>query len=76
MIISTIASDIPANILKQCIKNAMFFPLNVAVIDLQATDNNKIVRRNYEVNNFYIVENKDGTLIQNPKIFMTTGITN
>jgi len=76
MIISTIASDIPSGILMKCIKNAVKFKMNVAVIDLQADDNNKIVRRNYGVDEYYIVEDENEEPIQNPKLFLTSGIKN
>ena len=76
MIISTIASSIPDDILTKCIKNATLFELNVAVIDLQAKSSNTILRRNFGTDNYYILEDENEEPIANPVLFMEDGIKN
>ena len=75
LIVSTLDTDIDGDIIKKCIKNATKEELNVCLIDLQTKDANKLLRRNFE-SDYYILEDDEGNVINNPNLFYGSGIVN
>jgi len=75
LIISSLDTDIESEVIKKVIKNATKEELNTCMIDLQARDMNKLIRRNFGLN-YYILENEDGTNISNPQLFQGSGLIN
>jgi hypothetical protein len=75
MILNTLDTDIDPLVIRKVIKNATAEALNVAVIDLQTRDDNKLIRRNFG-KDYYNLANKDGSYISNPVLFKGSGIIN
>lgn len=75
MITKKLNTDIDNDIIKKVVTNATSEEMNVAVIDLQARDENKMIRRNFELNYYKFIE-KDGSHIRNPKLLKGSGIIN
>jgi len=73
MILSTIDTEIPAEIIRQIIKNATQEELNICMIDLQTRDLNKTFKRNFGLD-YYILQN-NGQLVH-PNLFSGSGIIN
>ena len=75
MIVSSLDSEIDPAVIRKVIKNATGEALNVALIDLQARDENKLIRRNFGLE-YYKLANPDGSPIANPKLLKGSGIVN
>ena len=73
-IVSTIDTDIPADIIKQVVKNATQHELNLCLIDLQNRDINKTFRRNFGLD-YYQFEDENGNK-RMPLLFEGSGIIN
>ena len=74
MILSTIDSEVPADIIRKIIKNATKEELNICLIDLQTRDINKTFKRNF-LDEYYTLEDQNGNLIE-PNIYSGSGIIN
>lgn len=74
-IIRRIDTEVEPNVLKKVIRNASKEELNFAVIDLQFKDVNKMIRKNYGLNYYTLIDEND-ELINNPALFNGSGIIN
>ena len=74
MIVSKLDTDIDHSIIRQVIKNATKEELNIAVIDLQNRNPNKMIRKNFGLN-YYKFEDSNGNSII-PQMYLGSGIIN
>jgi tRNA pseudouridine-54 N-methylase len=74
LIAHTLGLTIEKSVVKNIIKNATKFKMNVCIIDISNGDINKKFRRNFK--DYYLIEDDDGELVTDIQLFSGSGLLN